>query len=33
VSLRYKKTVGEWKHIESDFYAKNSQNDILESEI
>ena len=31
--MRYRKTVGEWKNIESDFYANDSSNDDLESEI
>jgi len=33
VYTSYKKAVGEWKHIESDFYAKGASNDNLESEI
>jgi hypothetical protein len=28
--MRYKKTVGDWKDIENDFYANNSLNDDLE---
>jgi hypothetical protein len=31
--MRFSKTVGEWKDIESDFYANDSPNDDLESEI
>ena len=29
----YRKIVGKWKHIKSNFYAKESPNDNLESEI
>ena len=29
---RYRKTVGEWKDIENDFYANGSPNDDLERE-
>jgi hypothetical protein len=31
--MRYRKTVGERKNIESGFYANDSPNDDLESEI
>ena len=31
--MRYKKTVREWKDIESDSYANDSLNDDLQSEI
>ena len=31
--MRYRKTVGKLKDIESEFYANGSQNDDLESEI
>jgi hypothetical protein len=31
--VRYRKTVGERKDIESDFYVNDSPNDDLESEI
>jgi hypothetical protein len=31
--MRYRKTVGERKDIENDFYANDSSNDDLESEI
>jgi hypothetical protein len=31
--MRYIKAVGEWKYIKSDFYANNSLNIDLESEI
>jgi hypothetical protein len=31
--MRYGKTVGESKDIESDFYTNNSLNDDLDSEI
>jgi len=30
---RYRKTVREWKHIESDFYAEDYPNDNLENKI
>jgi hypothetical protein len=33
VSMRFKKTVGEWKDIKSDFYASDSPNDDLDSDI
>ena len=33
VHMRYRKTVGEWKDIESGFYTNDSPNDDLESEI
>jgi hypothetical protein len=34
VHRRYrKKNVGEWKDIKSDFYANDSPNDDLESEL
>jgi hypothetical protein len=33
VRIRCRKTVGEWKDIESDFYAEDSPNNDLESEI
>ena len=33
VRMRYRKTVGEWKNIERDFYVNDSPNDDLESEI
>jgi hypothetical protein len=32
VQTRYRKTVEEYKDIESDFYANESRNDDLESE-
>jgi hypothetical protein len=31
--MKYRKTVGEWKDVENDFYANGSLNDDLESEI
>jgi hypothetical protein len=31
--MGYRKAVGEWKDIESDFYANNSLNVDLKSEI
>jgi hypothetical protein len=31
--MGYRKAVGEWKDIESDFYANGSLNVYLESEI
>ena len=31
--MRYRKTAGEWKDIEIDFYANGYSNDDLESEI
>jgi hypothetical protein len=31
--MRYRKAIGEWKYIESDFYANGSLNVDLESEI
>jgi hypothetical protein len=31
--MGYRKAVGEWKYIENDFYANDSPNDDLESEI
>jgi hypothetical protein len=31
--MRFSKTVGKWKDIESYFYANDSPNDDLESEI
>ena len=31
--MRYRKTVGDWKDIENDFYANDSPNGGLESEI
>jgi hypothetical protein len=33
VYIRYRKSVGEKKHIEINFYAEGSPNDNLESEI
>ena len=33
VHTRYRKTVGECKHIEDDFFAQGSSNDNLDSEI
>ena len=33
VRMRYRKTVEKWKDIENDFYANDSPNDDLESEI
>jgi hypothetical protein len=31
--MRYRKTVGEWKNKENDFYANDSLNNDLESKI
>ena len=33
VRTRYRKTVGEWKDIENDFYANDSPNDDLEWDL
>jgi len=33
VRMRFRKTVGEWKDIENGFYASDSLNEDLESEI
>ena len=33
VQTRYRKIVGEWKDIKSDFYANDSPNDDLKSEL